>query len=98
MLNKGESVLILIGTSVEEIVYESLAAAVNEVEDILTLLIIATPANFGHELPEIVAAAILKADVVIAACCVSATHTNAVRQGLKSEPFDCARYVQNAHW
>ncbi len=81
-VKKGESVLILTDTSVEEVVYESLAAAVYEVPGIPTILIIPPPAAFGHELPEIAAAAILKADTLIAACCVSATHTDAVRKGL----------------
>jgi len=83
-VKKGESVLIISDSSVEEEIYEALAAAVYEVEGIPTLLIIPPPAAFGSELPEIAAAAILKADTLIAACCTSATHTNAVRKGLEA--------------
>jgi len=83
-VKKGENVLILTDTSVEGVVYESLAAAVYEVPGIPTILIIPPLKAFGHELPEIAAAAILKADTLIAVCCVSVTHTDAVRKGLEA--------------
>lgn len=83
-VKKGEDVLILTDTSAEEVVYEALAAAVYEVEGVPTILIIPPLAAFGHEPPEIAAAAILKADTLIAICCVSVTHTTAVRKGLET--------------
>jgi leucyl aminopeptidase (aminopeptidase T) len=81
-VKKGETVLILTDTSVEEVVYESLAAAVYEVQATPILLIIPPPAAFGHEVPEIAATAILKADTLISACSTAVSHTNAVRKGL----------------
>ncbi|MFC1932733.1 aminopeptidase [Chloroflexota bacterium] len=81
-VNKGENVLILTDTNVERVVYESLVAAVSEMEAVPVLLIIPPPAAFGHEPQEIAAVAISRADTLIAACSVSVTHTDAVREGL----------------
>ena len=81
-VNKGENVLILTDAKVERVVYESLVTAVSEMESIPVVLMIPPLAAFGHEPPEIATAAILRADTLIAACSVSVTHTDAVREGL----------------
>jgi len=83
-VKKGEKVLILTDYSVEQVVYESLAAAVYEMQAIPAVLIIPPPIAFGYEPPEIAAAAVLKTDVLIAVCSTSVTHTEMVREGLEA--------------
>ena len=83
-VRKGERVLIVSDYKVEKDIQDVLVAAVYAEEAIPTLMVVPPPENFGNELSEMVAKAVLECDLVIGACSTAISHTNTIRAATSS--------------
>ncbi|WP_158553319.1 aminopeptidase [Peribacillus saganii] len=88
-VKKGETVVILTDDKVNYEIQEALVAAVYY-EGATPILVRIPPADsFGNEPHKVAAAALLEADLILSACSTAMTHTDAIREALKSG----ARYL-----
>ncbi|MFZ3579371.1 aminopeptidase [Virgibacillus sp. DJP39] len=83
-VKKNDTVVILTDSKVDSQIQDGLVTAVHNQQAIPILVMIPPLASFGNEPPAVAASAVLKADLIIAACSTAITHTNAIREALQN--------------
>lgn len=84
-VKKNDTVVILTDSKVDSQIQEGLITAVYNQQATPILVMIPPLASFGNEPPAAATSALLKADLIIAACSTAITHTNSIRGALKNK-------------